>query len=597
MYENYTLAANARCFDLIDPDLFAVWEEIENTQENTSAEIWRGKLTRLAAQYALSSRFALMRILCARTFGCSPSESEQRPGFTIRLSGQQSYTFEALGCYRERTELLELLERIAAGEAAREPGLLDELCVYERQDAFRPQINPDGGEFKPRLYAMTGTDRGVEEIRALARAAADRLSGLLEEEHGRYLEVLLDIASRQADADWPDVMALCCRAMRASGRLGEFYASRMDGVPTRRALSQARRQAERDCSQMLTREEALRLGHFLAFSLQEMSWFLLRVFDHEDGFRYHSSRDLIEAYGFLTGAGWREVCRWQACYRQRTQGIAKAEGEGRTLDWTQSVQTSLPLLVERWSETPEEREERFLDWLLRQAPYLDLPSRTATGVYRALAVWADRLIAQEAAPESGSALLDELDSLCHSSAGREAEVERALFDGGAVSAQKCGELSRRLMKENKEQFTFEPDLAKAWRTITTDRKGQLRLTVGGGPGHMRNRIQELLLGTLQVEKGDLLYLLWFLFSLYWLVHPIATRSDLYNNLADYCDAAQMVLDGAGLSGFYPPHILEQSMMLSIVLSSQDTGNPADIYAEVCSSLVRPRKTRASAGRP
>ena len=429
----------------------------------------------------------------------------------------------------------------------------------------------------------------MDTIRGQAREAADRISAGLDETHRHYLEVLLEIAANQADAEenWADTVTLCCRAMRDSRWLGEYYVSHSQGSG-RKASAQARKRAERECRQLLDRSEALRLGHMLDFSLQEMSWFLLRVFDYEDGFRYNRSGDLIEAYGFLTGASWQEVDRWKGEYQMRAKDIKKKQGDIRSLDWTQAVSRSLPQMVERWSRTPDEREELFFAWLLRQTPCLDLPSRTATNVYRALAIWAGQLISEEVSVPNGAGLRDQLEQLCRPYSVQE-DARQALYDREVVSSQKCASLAKLMMRENKELFTFEPDLAKAWRTITTDQQGQPRLTVGGGPQNQRNRVQELLFGTLQVEKGDLLYLLWFLFSLYWLKYPIVTLDDLYNSLADYCEAAQLVLDGAQLSGFYPPHLLEQSMMLSIVLSSQDTGNPAAIYVEVCTSLIKPRK--------
>lgn len=60
---------------------------------------------------------------------------------------------------------------------------------------------------------------------------------------------------------------------------------------------------------LLSREEAFILGHILQFSLEDMEWFLLRVCDVEGGFRYNSSNDLIEAYGFLTQLSWKKLNR------------------------------------------------------------------------------------------------------------------------------------------------------------------------------------------------------------------------------------------------------------------------------------------------
>ena len=69
MNENYTQAANSRCFGLVDSTLEEIWADIGRTPEDTEAALWKRKLQRIAAQYVLSSRFALMRILCERAGG------------------------------------------------------------------------------------------------------------------------------------------------------------------------------------------------------------------------------------------------------------------------------------------------------------------------------------------------------------------------------------------------------------------------------------------------------------------------------------------------------------------------------------------------
>mgnify|MGYP000933168483 FL=1 len=81
MNENYTQAANSRCFGLVDSTLEEIWADIGRTPEDTEAALWKRKLQRIAAQYVLSSRFALMRILCERAGG-------GETGFTAALEGE-----------------------------------------------------------------------------------------------------------------------------------------------------------------------------------------------------------------------------------------------------------------------------------------------------------------------------------------------------------------------------------------------------------------------------------------------------------------------------------------------------------------------------
>ena len=162
----------------------------------------------------------------------------------------------------------------------------------------------------------------------------------------------------------------------------------------------------------------------------------------------------------------------------------------------------------------------------------------------------------------------------------------------------CRTLSAALLESNKNLYTSAPDRAKAWRTVSSDANGLPRLIMAGRPDASRSRVQDLLAGEEQVEKGDMLHLLWYGFNLCWGEDPI--RNDMFElqcSLADFLECAETVLDAALLPPFYPPHIMEQSMMLSIICSVEDTGVPAYNYAELCESLIRPRdrKKKQKAG--
>lgn len=119
MNENYTQAANSRCFGLVDSTLEEIWADIGRTPEDTEAILWKRKLQRIAAQYVLSSRFALMRILCERAGG-------GETGFTAALEGE-TLTFPDITAQhaqnlteRELQDYERLLMDIAARQAETE---------------------------------------------------------------------------------------------------------------------------------------------------------------------------------------------------------------------------------------------------------------------------------------------------------------------------------------------------------------------------------------------------------------------------------------------------------------------------------------------
>ena len=134
------------------------------------------------------------------------------------------------------------------------------------------------------------------------------------------------------------------------------------------------------------------LGHILGFSLGEMQWFLLRVLQEADGFRFQLSQDLIEAYGFLTNASWQKVRSLHQRYETLSANIQKADSSDRNDQWTRNVSDTLPGKVEQWTRYPESQDENFMEWLLALSPGLDIPSRTAQRIYRNMAAYAYRLI-------------------------------------------------------------------------------------------------------------------------------------------------------------------------------------------------------------
>ncbi|MCD8369396.1 MAG: hypothetical protein LUC94_03490 [Clostridiales bacterium] len=524
MFENYTRVINNRCFDFIDDTLGSIWEQIENMAENSTPQTWKQVLTGISAEYAYSSRFALMRILCSRATGI-PLNSTQLPfEFTFRISGQ-SYSFHDISMHHAETLTQE------------------ELILY--QAAF------------------------------------------------------LNIALHQEDVDLNHCRLLIARAFRDADTAFSLSVEQQDEnqKTDKKKLNEALKRLKRETRTLLSRNEALNLGHSLCLSLNEMQWFLLRVFDYEDGFRFLVSDDLIEAYGFLTGASSQSVSRLKLNYHALAAHIPVQSRDAYTVI-TRNIGTSLPRLVMSWSSVfPHDRDILFMNWMIEQAPYLDQPSRTTTMIYRSLSIYACQILTEEiGTPDLDAFVRFIKKSICVHSSENERLIREFLYDGSSVSNQKCGHISTTLLEKNKALFTSAHDAAKAWRTISSTDDGHPRLIMAGRPDAGRNRVKQLLTGKEDIEKGDLLHLLWFTFNLCWIKHPLACDDpvSLFNCLADFTETCEFVLDRALLPAFYPPHLIEQSMMLSIAASvdeSCDTGVPADAYAEICEQLIIPRKSR------
>lgn len=137
---------------------------------------------------------------------------------------------------------------------------------------------------------------------------------------------------------------------------------------------------------VLSRDELIRFGHVVNFSLEHMQFLLLRVLgDNEAGFRYSASGDIIDMYGFITHATSKEVDMLKEWYRKQTARVRKVPYADKPALFTQDIADSFEQKISSWP--PAEREKKFKDWLIRQAPYLDVKSKSARRVYADLAMY------------------------------------------------------------------------------------------------------------------------------------------------------------------------------------------------------------------
>lgn len=480
MQSDYTGMIMDWFLELKDEDLLRMTEEIKNTPEDESAERWKEKLEKLAVDYRLSSRFALIRIF------------------------------------------------------------------YDRHETGFPDIT-------------------MEEAERLSENGPE-----LAWYRKRLVEIASGLAEKKEDVD---------------GKL----------------IGKALKTRKKDVG--LSREEALKLGHMLGFSQEEITWFLLRVFDFEDGFRYRMSGDLIEAYCFLKKKNWRTAERLKQEYAKRISGGYPGESESPEKDGTlkkdrvgqekiqvgtQAVVTDLRKLAQKW-----ENDDSFLLWLTKRSFWLDRPSGTAAALYRKLA-WYLYLIGKEQDRELDKKEdrkyapdIDEFEMVVHDLCEKTEE---------AVISESYDTICSTLLKKNKDMFASMTDRVEAWRVVAFWRNHVGNRILAERMGNKETRMEKLMAGECQVEKSDMLYLLWYGFCLCWADHPVLPAEDdrkaaenLFNRIACFMDTADYLLEAALLPQFYPPHLMEQSMLLSIVYSSLDgCENPGEIYAAICESLIEER---------
>ena len=383
---------------------------------------------------------------------------------------------------------------------------------------------------------------------------------LSNQELKSYETILMSIAERQADAEYEYNLAIIQKALMVVQKK----------------------------TTLLSREEAFRLGHILQFSLKDMEWFLMRVCDVEGGFRYNKSNDLIEAYGFLTQLSWKQVEQIKEEYVSCYGNVKQKTIDEKENDWTRGMEVSLPKQIMLWPS--DDRLSLFLQWLGEHSSYLDCVSKTATVMYRNLAAYTYNISTME---EWAPAEKDYVK--CIREIVNEKELDdqalQLLYDNGRLSEKKAKKLAGTILLENLNlSMSEQTDKTKAFHVITMLTNG--KMTISGGVNKSRTRVLDLLMGRIDVEKSDLLYLLWFNANLCWFDgDDIIDAKRVGERVQDFIHVADNCLDIARLPAFYPPHIIEQSMLLSIVYAfkGSEKSDPAEIYEMVCSSIIKRRK--------
>lgn len=589
MRENYTELAKDRFLDLMDQGLYHIWDDIENTPEDTSADKWRKKILGIAHEYNLSSRFALMRILyclCTGWTDLSTSSPDEGVSFAMEI-GNETVEFS-------------------------------DVSVQHAMQLTKEEL----AQYKTALMEI---------------AAALKYPDYKEQVAEKLISIALQIPDDSSDAP----------------------------------------------KQKLNRENAIKLGHVLGFSVSEMNWFLLRVFQTDNGLTFRSSDDLIDYYCFETKKNYTSASKLKREYARRTKAIEIKETNEYNQNWTKNQRENFPEKIREWTAMGTQADELFLQWMVENAHSLDRLNRTALCVYKNLSLYAFHIaIGQEEVLEEKE-LLDRLEKeINNSDPGEwqdllqsEGEKIRKIgnnlnFESGLMEIFKDTILklepdelldvigSHSELKEHFEKLVrnLTPDKQRdaindekkilfkkifmdlnpetlcdvivgiltpellcdvIANTLTlenslltfTDVKDKYREKAWGAisvnsneiPSRSQSNLKKVLMGETSPQKDDVLYLLWFLLNRSWTLpasseaipgkrRDILPPKTIFNRMADFMDISKDALKKALLPAFYPPHLMEQSMMLTIAATSDNAiRTPAQTYEEICKSLIVPRK--------
>ena len=339
---------------------------------------------------------------------------------------------------------------------------------------------------------------------------------------------------------------------------------------------------------ILKKEEGLKIAHALRMTYSETNFFLIRALEN-DGFEFTKADDILHVYCLLRGQSLGDYTRLKKQYEENTAEIKKQSMQEKPENFTVYMMPedeevmgeckdspSLTKKIKQWMQENGEEDQAvdtaFMKWLVSQAPYLDLPGKTACSLYRKLAAYVyaksdtgkkyikrdetefyDPFSTEELAGAS-----EELSKICSMTSSY--SMEEADYDKFVKKLlDKMNEMTGKVYRKHKDRLV---------RYLYVDEKGKIKSKV------IADRIPELLKGKIQVEKADMLFMVWLVCSMFW---ENTEEGTLSQKIWGYIDSADAVLEEAHLPQFYAPHILERTFILSFCLIGLESDNDEIMY--------------------
>ena len=339
---------------------------------------------------------------------------------------------------------------------------------------------------------------------------------------------------------------------------------------------------------LLSREQIILLGHLVDFSYADMQFLLLRVLgDNEVGFSFSASSDLIDIYCFLKHKNADAVNRLKRWYTGGPAKHQKVEVEEKNLCCTQDIANSLENRFLKMTE------KDFQLYMTQNAPVLDLNPKTAHKIYLNLAGYAslffEGFTVHDDTVRALSNFNDEITKLM-SLRDLSREAKSLFFTNFRPDSQKCSQYAAVLVSENYEIATnfsiHRKDKKLFYHVPFVDGYGKVNVR-GTLNNNIQNRITRILMGETAPQKSDILYLLWVVAGFQWIGEDTGSSAEKRTFLNDFLAAASCVLRAALLPAFYPPSVLEQAILMSIVQEDSEH-SPAVVYENICSAFIKKR---------
>ncbi len=322
-------------------------------------------------------------------------------------------------------------------------------------------------------------------------------------------------------------------------------------------------QTKRDVS----RKDILNIARGLGFSFQETNELLFRTL--ECGVLTDTSAaDLIERFIIENNQDIMEREQMLAEYTKRTKNITKTAVDKRKKNITQTVYDKFveDILSADIELSYEERKESCLNYLIKNARFLDAPNRTATRMYRKLLCY----------------IREAMNGEYQGSSDEKAIFERLKYalitsDECVLSDDEQVSLVQTLLASESSDTLEEAYTSWSVPSVDKENGGMVKIELG-------SRLESLLRGERKVliQKMDILFALFLACSLEWEYNDITDIEVLHTRLNRFINLANEVLNKAYLENdrFYLPHPLESSIAIAIMCGPLAEGVFRDVTGEL-----------------
>lgn len=340
-------------------------------------------------------------------------------------------------------------------------------------------------------------------------------------------------------------------------------------------------------SSIITREEAFKIAHGLHFSYDMAQSFLLRVRE-DDGLVYTKSEDIIEMFCFLhcPSNSCEKAEQLKTFYDLNTKDIPKATIDEKLNDFTENIRNNLENIIRLWEH--ESRlditqpktissafvEEKFKKWLIDNAHFLDIPSKSAYDYYCKLI----GLLYLKSFPDSFHNLFGfKTEILFEEDTGIEYKITESLKSLDTLVGLYNDDNVKTIVNDIVEYVNNEYKIKGEGIDQSQKHKNVLGYVTVDGTGdlilaNLSDRMINILTKKISVKKADILLAIWMNCIRYEKEMNYIGGDKIVDLCEGFINTCDDILQECNLPELYIPHLLENTFLRSLLHSNKEEKN-------------------------